>query len=170
MEFQDWMRACIYVPLMLYQFYLSWRYYNNLGLDWITNLGWLVLTFSAFFGWLPIYEFRKHGGVSKDQSYIQTTKLVTSGIYSVVRHPQFLAGILITISMMLMSQHSRSLIAGIVAAIAYASEVPTADNRLVNKFGEPYLRYKEQVPSLNFIIGLFRLIQKRTRLNGKRGS
>jgi protein-S-isoprenylcysteine O-methyltransferase Ste14 len=163
MDFQDWMRACIYVPLMFYQFYLSWRYYNNLGLDWITNLGWLILAFSAIFGWLPIYEFKKYGGVPKDQSYIQTTKLVTSGVYSVVRHPQFLAGVLITLSMMLMSQHSYSVIAGIIAAILYASEVPSADKRLIDKFGEPYLRYKEQVPALNFIIGIRKVIKKRTR-------
>ena len=130
MSFQDCLRACIYVPLMLYQFYLSWRFYNVMGLDWVTNLGWWVLTISAAFGWLPILEFKKRGGVPKDKSYIYTTELVTSGVYSVVRHPQFLAGILITMSMMLMSQHPHSVIAGTVAAIIYASEVPPADKRL----------------------------------------
>jgi protein-S-isoprenylcysteine O-methyltransferase Ste14 len=157
MGFQDLMRACVYVPLMLYQFYLSWRFYNSLGLDWVTNLGWLVLTVSAVFGWLPIFEFKRHGDVPEDKSYINTTKLVTSGVYSVVRHPQFLAGILITVSMMLMSQHPHSVVAGLVAAVVYASEVPPADERLAEKFGEPYLRYKERVPALNFVAGLVRL-------------
>jgi protein-S-isoprenylcysteine O-methyltransferase Ste14 len=160
MGVQDWMRACIYVPLMFYQFYLSWRFYNSLGLDWVTNLGWLVLTVSAVFGWLPIFEFKKHGGVPEDQSYIHTTRLVTSGVYGVVRHPQFLAGILITVSMMLISQHPHSVVAGLVAAVVYASEVPPADERLAEKFGEPYLRYKERVPGLNFVAGMVRLIRR----------
>jgi protein-S-isoprenylcysteine O-methyltransferase Ste14 len=41
------------------------------------------------FGMLPVLEFRKKGGVSKGQSYIHTTRLVDTGIYSVVRHPQY---------------------------------------------------------------------------------
>jgi protein-S-isoprenylcysteine O-methyltransferase Ste14 len=160
MGFQDLMRACVYVPLMLYQFYLSWRFYNSLGLGWVTDLGWLVLTVSAVFGWLPIFEFRRRGDVPEDKSYIHTTRLVTSGVYSVVRHPQFLAGILITVSMMLMSQHPHSVVAGLVAAVVYASEVPSADRRLAEKFGEPYQRYKERVPALNFFAGMARLIRR----------
>ncbi len=160
MELQDILRACIYTPLMFYQFYLSWRYYNTLGIDWITNLGWLVLTISAIFGWLPILKFKKRGGVEKDQSYISTTKLVTSGIYSIVRHPQFLAGILMAIGMMLLSQHPNSVIAGAIASVVYASEVPVTDKRLVEKFGESYHRYSEQVPALNFILGIIRKIIK----------
>ena len=161
MESQDWFRACVYVPLMFYQFYLSWRFYNNLGLSWVANLGWLVLTVSGVFGWLPIFEFKKHGGVPEDQSYIQTTILVTSGVYSVVRHPQFLAGVLICVSMMLISQHPYSVVAGLIASITYAYEVVPADRRLVEKFGELYQRYKERVPALNFIVGVFCLLRDR---------
>ena len=158
MESQDWVRAGIYTPLMFYQFYLSWRFYNSLGLSWVTNLGWLVLMISGVFGWLPIYEFKKRGDVPENQSYIKTTKLVTSGVYSVVRHPQFLAGVLICLSMMLISQHPYSVVAGFVAAFTYAYEVIPADKRLVEKFGDPYQRYKERVPALNFVVGLFRLL------------
>jgi len=161
MEYQDWVRACVYVPLMFYQFYLSWRFYNNLGLSWVANLGWLVLMVSGVFGWLPIFEFKRHGGVPEDQSYIMTTRLVDSGVYSVVRHPQFLAGVLICLSMMLISQHLYSVVAGLIAAITYAYEVVPADRRLVEKFGDPYQRYKERVPALNFVVGLFRLLRDR---------
>jgi protein-S-isoprenylcysteine O-methyltransferase Ste14 len=111
---------------------------------------------SGVFGWLPIIEFKKHGGVPSDQSYVQTTKLVTSGVYSVVRHPQFLAGVLICVGMMLISQHPYSVVAGSLAAFTYAYEVVPADRRLVEKFGEPYQRYKEEVPALNFIFSIFR--------------
>jgi len=157
LERGDWARACVYMPLMFYQFYLSWRFYNGLGLDWAATLGWLVLTVSGVFGWLPIYEFRRRGGVAEGESYVQTTRLVTSGVYGVVRHPQFLAGILVTLSMMLLSQHVYSVLAGLVAAVVYASEVPPADRRLVEKFGEQYRLYMEEVPALNFVAGLARL-------------
>jgi protein-S-isoprenylcysteine O-methyltransferase Ste14 len=116
----------------------------------------MILSLSTLFGWLPIYEFKKHGGVPKDKSYIHTSQLVTSGVYSVVRHPQFLAGILICVSMMLISQHPYSIVTGSIASIVYASEVPSADKKLVEKFGRPYQDYKNKVPSLNFIIGILR--------------
>jgi len=148
MERQDITRAAIYTPLMLYQLYLSWRFYNNLGMAWITNLGWLVLWISALFGWLPIYEFKKKGGVPENQSYV------------IVRHPQFLAGVLICLGMMLISQHPQSVVAGIIASIVYASEVDSADRRLIEKFGEPYREYMEQVPALNFVTGIIRRVTK----------
>ena len=160
MERQDVARAAIYTPLMLYQFYLSWRYYNNLNMAWVTNLGWLVLWVSALFGWLPIYEFKKKGGVPENQSYMNTSKLVNTGIYSIVRHPQFLAGVLICLGMMLISQHPHSVVAGIIASIVYASEVSPADKRLIEKFGEPYKQYMEQVAALNFVTGLIRRLTR----------
>ena len=160
MDFQDIIKSSIYIPLMFYQFYLSWRYYNNLGYDWITNLGWLILVISAIFGWLPIYEFKKHGEVPDDKNYIHTTKLVDTGVYSIVRHPQFLAGILICLSMMLISQHRYSMVAGLVASIVYASDVPVADKKLVEKFGDSYLDYMEQVPALNLVTGIIRRLRR----------
>lgn len=156
---KDWLRASIYTPLMFYQFYLSWRYYNSLRIDWVTNLGWLILSLSAIFGWLPIYELRKHGGVPNGKSYVSTTRVVNTGVYSLVRHPQFLAGILIALSMMLISQHIHSVVAGLIASVVFASEVPVEDRRNIEKFGEPYRVYMKEVPALNFIAGIFRRLK-----------
>jgi len=56
------------------------------------------------FGMLPVMEFRKKGDVEKGKSYIHTTKLVTTGIYSIVRHPQYITFILWAIAGMLLFQ------------------------------------------------------------------
>lgn len=53
---------------------------------------------SALFGWLPIFTFRKKGKV-QGRGHIQTTVLVESGVYSIVRHPQYLSGILLCIGL-----------------------------------------------------------------------
>ena len=57
------------------------------------------------FGWLPVIEFRRKGGVRRGKSYIHTTQLVDTGIYSIVRHPQFVTFILWAVAGMLLFQH-----------------------------------------------------------------
>ena len=53
-------------------------------------LGVGLYVFSGMiFGLFPVFAFRRKGGVGKGQSYTQTTKLVATGIYSIVRHPQY---------------------------------------------------------------------------------
>ena len=54
----------------------------------LINTGWIVLMLSAVFGWLPIFTFRRKGKV-KGRGYIHTTVLVSKGIYSIIRHPQY---------------------------------------------------------------------------------
>ena len=59
-------------------------------IEMLAYLGVGLYVFSGLiFGMYPIIEFRKKGSVEKGKSYIQTTTLVDTGIYSIVRHPQF---------------------------------------------------------------------------------
>lgn len=156
MERKDWTLAIIYTPLMFLQFYLTWTHYNQMGLNYMANLGWFISIISGIFGWLPIYTFKKIGEVQQGESYIKTTKLVDTGIYEIIRHPQYCACILLSVSMVLMSQYWLCLAAGLVVVITWYIECLYADERLVNKFGEEYRNYMERVPRINFILGLFR--------------
>jgi protein-S-isoprenylcysteine O-methyltransferase Ste14 len=75
-------------------------------IEFLAYAGVGLYAFSGMvFGALPVFEFRKKGGVRKGQSYIHTTKLVDTGIYSVVRHPQYVTFIMWAISGMLLFQH-----------------------------------------------------------------
>lgn len=171
MERRDWVLALIYTPLMFLQFYLAWTHYNQMGLNYMVNFGWFILMISAIFGWLPIYAFKKGGGVQEGESYIKTTKLVDTGIYGIIRHPQYCASILISVSMVLMSQYWLSLAAGVIVVITWYIECLYADRRLINKYGEEYRNYMERVPRINFILGIFRIffqVRVRDRRGGKR--
>jgi len=43
--------------------------------------------------------------VSKGKSYVGTTRLVDTSLYAIVRHPQYLGGILFNLMLMLLAQH-----------------------------------------------------------------
>ena len=115
------------------------------------------MTISAFFGWLPIYAFKRKGAVPEGKSYMRTTVLVDSGIYSIVRHPQFLAGVLISLALVLMSQYWVNAVLFLPVLVGTILDARRADVRLVEKFGEDYLRYMEEVPGLNLLVGIIRL-------------
>jgi len=115
-----------------------------------------------FFGILPIMEFRRKGGVKKGTSYVKTTKLVDSGIYSIVRHPQFVTFIMWAIAGILLFQHWIIIMLGIpIIALTYFDMI-RADKVLIEKFGEDYKAYMKRVPRANFLLGIIGRLRQRT--------
>jgi protein-S-isoprenylcysteine O-methyltransferase Ste14 len=164
MDWKELALSCIYTPMMVLQLVLFFFFYQNyLGFDLLMYIGSFLWVLSAMFGLLPIYEIRKKGGVPKGSSYMHTTELVDTGLYSIVRHPQYLAGLLIILALMLMTQHWLSVTAGVLAFVAFYIDILIVDPRLVEKFGEEYREYMNRVPGLNFILGIVRRLRQRAR-------
>jgi protein-S-isoprenylcysteine O-methyltransferase Ste14 len=124
--------------------------------------GWILWWAGAVFGWLPIFTFRRRGGVAKGKSYVHTTTLVETGIYAIVRHPQMgTAWFLMCAGLMLITQHWASVVLGIPAMALVYLDLLKADQRLIQKFGDAYRRYMERVPRVNFVAGIIQLARHR---------
>lgn len=161
---RDWkmiISATVLIIAMVSQIILSFFLYNKDGLQVLRYIGWIVWAFSVVFGWLPIFTFRSKGKVPKGKSYIRTTVLVDSGIYAIVRHPQFLAGIMFSLALILIVQHWLITILGIVAIVIFYKDIIEADKSGVEKFGDDYIRYMQRVPRMNFFAGIICLIRYR---------
>ena len=143
---------------IIVQIILFIRFFNYGRILLLKYTGYFCWVLSAIFGWLPIYELRKKGGVSSGKSYVYTTKLVTSGVYKIVRHPQFLAGILLSSAFILISQHWSVLVLGILFIIVLCRDMSWADESGIKKFGADYKRYIKKVPRMNFLAGFMRLL------------
>ena len=128
----------------------------------LAYLGVGLYVFSGIvFGMLPVMEFRKKGGVKKGKSYIHTTKLVDTGIYSIVRHPQYVTFILWAIAGMLLFQHWIVICLGIpVIPLTYV-DLLNADRDGIKKFGDDYKKYMQKVPRANFFIGIIRVLRNK---------
>lgn len=129
----------------------------------LINTGWVILMLSAVFGWLPIFIFRRKGKV-KGRGYIHTTVLVSSGIYSIIRHPQYFAGVLIGIALPMITQHLIVAILGLIVVIINYMNTFDEEKECIEKFGEDYKQYMENVPRMNFILGIIRLIKLKSKL------
>ncbi|MGD2251100.1 MAG: isoprenylcysteine carboxylmethyltransferase family protein [Candidatus Methanofastidiosia archaeon] len=128
----------------------------------IVNLGWVILWTAGFFGVIPIITFRQKGGVPKSESYMNTTVLVDSGVYSIVRHPQNgVAWVLINAGIMLIAQHWIVVGAGVISIVFGYLDLYKEEQRCIEKFGENYREYMEKVPRINVLQGIFRAIHRR---------
>ncbi len=119
-------------------------------------LGYALWVAGCVLGWLPIFTFRRLAGVEKGKSYIHTRKLVTTGIYSVVRHPQYLSFFVLTFALALIGQHWVIILLGAAACPLFCFSFRGADEGNTEKFGDEYRRYKKQVPGYNILLGFIR--------------
>ena len=112
------------------------------------------------FGMVPLIEFRKKGRVRKGKSYIHTTQLVDTGIYSIVCHPQYVTFILWAFAGILLFQHWIIILLGIPIIPLTYIDLIRADNSALEKFGEDYKAYMKRVPRANFLLGIIRQLKE----------
>ena len=115
------------------------------------------------FGVLPVIELRRKGGVKQGKSYIHTTKLVDTGIYAIVRHPQYVTFILWAIAGMLLFQHWIVILLGVPIIPLTYIDLLRADKAAIEKFEDDYKAYMKRVPRANFLLGLIRHLRYRTK-------
>ena len=117
------------------------------------------------FGMLPVFIFRRKGEVSTGKNYMYTTQLVDTGIYAIVRHPQFITWILWAIAGMLVFQHWVVVVLGIPVIVMTYYDLLRADTRLIHKFGDEYTEYMHRVPRANLIVGITRLLRLKRKID-----
>ncbi|MBU7027745.1 MAG: isoprenylcysteine carboxylmethyltransferase family protein [Theionarchaea archaeon] len=158
---KDFILLCIYGPLLVVQVVLVFLFYNYVRSTLLVYGGWVLLVAFFVVGFLPSYEFRKRGGVPKGRSYIYTTTVVDTGIYAVVRHPQFLSWVILSLALACMSQYWVSVICVVPVAVLVYMEAMRADKSNIKKFGDGYRKYMQKVPRLNPFVGIYRLLRRR---------
>jgi protein-S-isoprenylcysteine O-methyltransferase Ste14 len=112
----------------------------------------------------PIITLRTRGRVPQGKSYMQTTALVETGIYAIVRHPQGgTAGILFNLALLLIGQHWLLVVLAALGILLIYLDTFNADVACIEKFGKAYVQYMQRVPRVDFST---REGQNRRRLPG----
>jgi protein-S-isoprenylcysteine O-methyltransferase Ste14 len=121
--------------------------------------GWAVWALGTVFAIVPMFTLRRRGGVPQGKSYMETTTLVDTGIYAIVRHPQSgTAGILLNLALAFIGQHWLLLVLAVVGIGLLYTDLTRADDACVEKFGAAYVGYMARVPGVNFLAGILRLL------------
>ena len=126
--------------------------------------GWVVWAVGMVLVMTPIVMFPRRGGVPKGRSFVHTTRLVDTGIYATVRHPQYLGGVLsIFVTTPLLYPHWLFGILGIAGAVILYWSTGEEEKGLIDQFGDDYRSYMQRVPRMNLILGFARLLRRRGR-------
>ena len=145
--------------LIVAQYILAFFVFKLPGLRALQWVGWGIWILSIFFGIAPIFLLGRRGAVGKGKSYVHTTKLVDTSLYAIVRHPQYLGGMLFNLALMLMAQHWLVIVIGSASMGLLYLELCAADQEGIDKFGDAYRSYMQRVPRANFLLGLIRLMR-----------
>jgi len=62
-----------------------------------------------------------------------------------------------------MSQHWSSVISGILGSALFYKDVLREEQMSIVKFGDDYKRYMEKVPKMNLVLGIVRLLKRRSK-------
>ena len=132
--------------------------HENELLFWLGAGFWFI---GMVFVIYPFIYFKIKGDVNKGKAYVHTNKIVTTGLYSVVRHVQYTGGILsIFIATPLLYPHWIFVLLGIPGIYLIYLGTKREDEFLVEKFGDEYQRYIEEVPGINIIDGIIRKLKR----------
>jgi protein-S-isoprenylcysteine O-methyltransferase Ste14 len=151
--------AWIWSVLLLLQMGLAFFAFSEPRLPGLRVVGWATWTLGTVFAIVPILALRTRGRVPQGKSYMETTTLVDTGIYAIVRHPQGgTAGILLNLALALIGQHWLLAVLAAVGMVLIYIDTFKADVACIDKFGQEYVHYMQQVPRVNFVAGLLRLL------------
>ena len=160
---KDIIFTTIFTISFIVQIILMFLFFNEIDIIILLYIGYVIWGFSLYFGFISFWTFKKRGAVEKGKSYLYTTKVVDRGPYAIIRHPQYLGGILFTISITFWTQIWLSLILSIIILILTYQWTYAEDKNLIDKFGEDYKKYKAKVPRLNPLLGIIKYFILRKR-------
>jgi len=144
--------------------YLSLCFLDNpAGIEELRYAGWIIFAVGLVLIFLPMFVFRNKGKVKKGMDWTETSILVNTGIYSVVRHPLYLGWLLMYIAMIFWGQHWLTIIVGFLGMTCVYLISRQEDQQLIEKFGDDYKRYMRSVPRMNLLAGTLRLLLQRNR-------
>ena len=150
--------AWIWSALLILQMILAF-FFSDPKIQALRIAGWVIWALGTAFALLPILTLRTKGGVPKGKNYMETTTLVRSGIYAIARHPQGgTAGILFNVALPLIGQNWLLVVLAAVCAALLYIDTFKSDEACIEKFGQEYVDYMREVPRVNFLAGILRLL------------
>jgi len=132
------------------------------GQNYIFRLIGLFCLICACITWIvSLLTLKKFGQIKDGNKYYETNVVVDSGIYALVRHPQYLAYMLFVAGFASLTQSWVIVILAFFSIILFYIHTLAEEKELELKYKGEYKNYCERIPRLNIIGGIMRRISSK---------
>jgi protein-S-isoprenylcysteine O-methyltransferase Ste14 len=126
------------------------------GNPYVRAAGIVCLLLSPIFIFPPFLLLKRYGRPPHGKPYYCTTVVVDRGVYSIVRHPQYVGYVLFTLGFAALSQQTLTFALAVCSVGAFYVQSLREESFHRKQPGDDYSEYMRRVPRFNFIAGLFR--------------
>ena len=124
-------------------------------------VGVSLLVLSVILWTAPIFTFKKYGNVEDGKKYFETNTVVINGVYSLIRHPQYLAYILLVSGFAFIYQNWISFTIAVFAIALFYAHSIEEEKEMLGNYPTSYKNYCENVPRFNLIKSVSNLLTKK---------
>ena len=121
--------------------------------------GWACLIAGLALIAFPLLLLPRRGRAPQGGGVRQTTVVLRSGLYGVIRHPLYLGWMLVFFALILLAQHWLVVLLAVPGIVSIYLVTIKEERRLVCKFGQEYTRYMKDVPRFNVVAGALRMVR-----------
>lgn len=135
-------------------------YLSENGENLLLKIPGVILLFLSIIFWIaPVFALKKHGHIEPGKPYFETQVIVTGGIYSLIRHPQYLAYIFLVSGFALIYQNWTTYGLALLAIFFFNIHTIQEEKEMLEKFGLDYKQYCETVPRFNLFRNSTKLLR-----------
>jgi protein-S-isoprenylcysteine O-methyltransferase Ste14 len=145
------------------QFILCFFHFNTLRFTWLLILGGGVFLLAMILGWRARLAFEVRGQAPEGESWLHTRQVVDSGVYGLIRHPMYLSFLLVSLTLVCLSQHWMNALLGVVAMGLIINDMHREEQSNLARFGDDYRRYMHKVPRMNLVLGWIRSMRRKRK-------
>lgn len=153
-----WLAMSLFLVLSMGEYYLT-----RGGGRTLFVIGISLIVFPAAISSPALYALKKFGKQEVKKGVRAPTALVRQNVYALVRHPQYLGLMMMTIGFMAIYQHVISTACGFFSILFFYFQIEKEEEYCLNVFAEEYRRYALAVPKFNIIAGIWRFLQKKSK-------
>ena len=147
-------------PMILFLF-MEWRHFSGIDENLLYEMICISVSFIGLFIRALTVSFVHDGTSGRNRKEQKADELNTTGAYSILRNPLYLANYLILLGISMLTQNIEVVLINTVLFVTlYLPIILTEEAFLLDKFGERYLAYAGRV---NCIIPSFRNFEKSSR-------
>jgi protein-S-isoprenylcysteine O-methyltransferase Ste14 len=110
--------------------------------SWNQLISWILLILSAIFGLAGYFTLKNRGKATGD--FENTTVLVKSGVYGLIRHPLYFSLLLLGTGVMMKNLTPATVAAGVANLVALGFTAATEEREMMIKFGKQYHDYMKE--------------------------